>query len=341
MRDAMAKTSEDNNAGKKLVIAGAGAIGLTLAARLGISGFDVHLIARGSSLEIIRRDGIRLVDREGTHHTRIETTSARDARVADFLFLCSKSHDLPALVASVTHLITPGTVVVPVINGLPWWYFQGQNTGLGDYQIKNVDPSGILKECIPFQSIVGTTTMITAERKQPGYATTFNPLQLTLGEIDDRRSKRVDHLAAILERSGIRITKTTHIRNAVWTKVVRNLISNPVTAITGATLRQNFGDERLVAISQQMLDEVLPVITAYNCRIEVDPSQIIESGRKLGDVKTSMLQDLERGNELELASICDAVLEVAELQGISMPVTRAISHLAHFKSARSGHVAAA
>ncbi|QWW72573.1 ketopantoate reductase family protein [Rhizobium sp. WYJ-E13] len=337
----MIRTIEGDHARRKLVVAGAGAIGLTLAARLGLSRQDVHLIARGSSLDTIRRDGIRLIDMEGLHHVAIKTTSAEDGDAAEFLFLCSKSQDLPALAASVAHLVTPATAVVRVINGMPWWYFERLAGSWEGMQIRSVDPAGVLKACIPSHNIIGTTTMVTAERKEPGVALTFNPLQMTLGENNDILSERVDQLGSILEGAGFNVSKTARIRDAVWTKVVRNLISNPVTAITGATLRQNFGDAHLVAISRQMLDEALPLIAAYESRVEVEPAQIIESGRRLGDVKTSMLQDLERGNELELASICDAVLELADLRGIPMPVTRAVSDLAHFKSNRSAGVVAA
>jgi 2-dehydropantoate 2-reductase len=183
--------------------------------------------------------------------------------------------------------------------------------------------------------------MITVERTDTGVARTFNPLQMTLGELDDIETDRLRGLANILEKSGLIVRKASRIRDAIWSKVVRNLISNPVSAITGATLRQNFGDAHLVGISRQMLHEVLPVIQAYGARLEEDPQVILDTGRQLGDVKTSMLQDLERGNQLELASICDAVLELANLRGLEMPVTQAISNLAHFKSSQSSRNSAA
>ncbi|WP_269078868.1 ketopantoate reductase family protein [Sphingobium ummariense] len=58
---------------------------------------------------------------------------------------------------------------------------------------------------------------------------------------------------------------------------------------------------------------------------------MLSAARRMGSVKTSMLQDVERGNRLELASICDAVLELSDAYNISMPVTQAISSIAHFK----------
>ncbi|MEP7454103.1 2-dehydropantoate 2-reductase [Phyllobacterium sp. SB3] len=325
----------------RICVAGAGAIGLTIASRLLIGGFRVGLVARGESLSFIKENGIRLIDKEGDHRMPAEVGHATDFPPADILFLCPKSHDMPTLAASIKSLITSNTIVVPVINGIPWWYFDGKDDIWDGQQIVAVDPDGVLKQIIPSRQIIGVTTMITAERIHPGTARTFNPLQMTIGELDDRASDRLDDLASILGKSGFTVRKPLHIRDAIWTKVVRNLVSNPVTAITGATLRQNFGNSYLVDISKLMLHEVLPVIATYDAKLEVDPEMILESGWKLGDVKTSMLQDLERGSPLELASICDAVIELAKFHRIVMPVTQAISNLAHFKSSPDGDVFAA
>ncbi len=316
----------------RICVAGPGAIGLTIAARLLIGGFGVSIIARDKSLVAIRQEGIRLIDREGDHRLQVAVGNALDFPTQDILFLCPKSQDMTALSATVQPVIGPNTLIVPVINGIPWWYFDGQAGEWSGRRIMSVDPGGELKRYLPSPQIVGTTTVITAERLQPGTARTFNPLQMTIGDLDDQASDRVNKLAEILMGAGIETRVTSRIRDAVWTKVVRNLISNPVSAITGATLRENFGNQYLASISRQMLYEVLPVIAAYGARLEVDPDTILNSGRSMGDVKTSMLQDLERGSPLELASICDAVIELAQLHGIAMPVTQAITGLARFRS---------
>lgn len=328
----MSQLLEENDQVPSICVAGAGAIGITIAARFSIVGFRVRLIARGGSLASIRENGIRLLDKEGDHRSQVEVGRAADFGPQNILFLCAKSYDLPELAVSLQPLITSETTIIPVVNGIPWWYFDGEGEMWDGPVVRSVDPNGDLKKLMPSRQIIGTTTVITAERLGWGTARTFNPLQMTIGELDDRLSSRVGKLAAILKAAGIDVRVATRIRDAVWTKVVRNLISNPVTAITGATLRENFGNHYLSDVSRQMLREVIPVIEAYGAKLEVDPDAIIESGRMLGDVKTSMLQDFEKGNRLELASICDAVIEMAERQGIAMPVTEAVTGIAHFRS---------
>jgi 2-dehydropantoate 2-reductase len=320
----------------KICVAGAGAIGLTLAARLVIAGFRVNVLARGENLQAIRTDGIRLIDAQGEHHLHVVAGTASELPVQDIVFLCPKSQDMANLAEAVQPMLSEQTIIVPVVNGIPFWYFDGIGGNWNGRPIGVLDSEGIIKKHLPSRQIIGTTTIMTVERLKPGTARTFNPLQMTIGELSDQWSGRAEMLSEILNLAGIETRITNSIRDAVWTKVVRNLITNPVSAITGATLRENFGNRYLVDICRQMLDEVIPVISAYGARLEVDPETILSAGRKMGDVKTSMLQDLERGAPLELASICDAVVELAQTQGIAMPVTKAIIGLARFRSLADG-----
>lgn len=320
-------------------IAGAGAIGITLAARMQMSGNKVTLLTRDTRTSSFRQDGIRLIDHEGQHHLHPEVASTFDAGHFDVLFLCAKSHDLPGLAVSIQHLISNRTVVVPVVNGIPWWYFEGQGGSEGGRRIFAADPDGSLGKAIPWRQVIGTTTVITAEKTGRTSVVSSNPLQMTIGELTDEMTLRVTNIRAILEGAGISIRVAPRIRDAVWTKVARNLISNPLTAVTGATLDLNFADPHLGEISKAMLAEMLPVIDAYGASLEVPPEEILALGQKMGPIKTSMLQDLQLGRRLELATICDAVIELAEARKIEMPVVAAISRIAHFIDRRNGEAA--
>lgn len=326
---------------QQICVAGAGAVGLTLTARLMLGGYNVGLIARGESIGHIRKHGVTLVDGQGEHRVFPEVASAEGFREASHLFLCPKSQDMPHLAASVRHLISPETVVIPVINGLPWWYFDGEGGAWEGSLISAVDPEGRLKKIIPSRQVIGTTTVMTAERIDRGTVHAFNPLAMVVGELDDSNTPRLEATVTVLERSSITTRIAHRIRDAIWTKVVRNLISNPLTAITGATLSENFQDQYLADTSRQMLQEILPVLASYGAQLETSPEAILDLGKKMGNVKTSMLQDVERGNPLELAAICDAVLELAGRQSLQMPVTRAISNIAHFKGSRANRTLAA
>lgn len=312
-------------------IAGAGAIGLTLAARLSMAGHVITLVARGESLRATREKGVSLIDLEGDRRVPLNVVAAEELTVQDVLFLCPKSQDLPSLAAAVRHAISSETLLVPLVNGIPWWMLEKV---LPQRPAGRETPalSGTLGTILPRRQVLGTVTMITSERLGPGVARTINPLKITLGALSDEQDVRAAALAAHLTAAGISTTITEHIYDAVWTKVLLNLCSNPLSVTAGVTLGELFGDSQLRDISQRMLEEAVAVARAWGADIRQDVAELLAIGGRMGAVKTSMLQDFERDAPLELGAICEAVMDLAEPYGIDMPTTRAITNLAAYLS---------
>jgi len=148
------------------------------------------------------------------------------------------------------------------------------------------------------------------------------------GKVDDTDA---DSIAAALREAGVETRCVPAVRDTLWTKILANLTSNPLSVISGATLDAIYSDARLLPIVRQMLQEGLALAAAYGARITFDPISFIAEGAALGAVRTSMLQDYLAGRSLELAAIGDAVLELAQMQGIAMPVTERVIGLAHFR----------
>jgi 2-dehydropantoate 2-reductase len=324
---------------QRVCVAGAGAIGTVLAARLGGGGgpigIDLSVLARGQTLAVIRNEGLALVDLEGTHRVRPKVGRAADLGDQDVIFLCAKAQDLPSLAEAAAPLLGPETLIVPVLNGIPWWYFEGEGGRFQGRNVHAVDPEGRLKQLLPSDRVIGAVTYITAERPAPGMARTHNPLRMIIGEIDHRRSARVERLAAMLEAAGIVTQISERLRDAMWTKLIANLTAGPLSVVTGATLRDIYGDPWLSQVVRQLLDETLLTAAVYRARVELDPPALLAMGAGMGAVRTSMLQDFEKGQPLELSSICEAVIELAELHGLPMRMTRNITILARYKSART------
>lgn len=313
-------------------IAGAGAIGLTIAARLALKNQRVGLIARGRSLSTIRQHGVRLIDLEGDHNVMVDVGHAADFTPPDVLILCSKAQDLPDMAADIAHLVGDKTIVLPVVNGIPWWYFDGISGKDTGRNVKAVDPDGRLKEIFPSKQVIGAVTTITSERLEPGCVRSLNPLTMVIGEISHVSSDRALSLASTLTESGIETRVSERIRDTLWGKVIANLIANPLSVLSGAPLRDICSHPGLSQITRLLLDEGLLVAAAYGARMELDPDAMLAVGASKGDFKTSMLQDFERGRPLELGSICNAVIELAELRGIPMPLTRNVAAIAAYRS---------
>ena len=315
----------------RLCIVGAGAIGCTLAARLAATGQPVNMFARGNTLTALNENGVRLTDLDGEHNAPV---NASDDCVLlgeqDVVFLCVKAQSLPTLVPHLAPLIGPHTTVVPVVNGVPWWYFHGESGNMAGQPIQAVDPDGTLLASLDPAHILGCVVFITAETISPGQARSHNPHLMILGEPNNRKSQRLETIRQLIEDAGIEARASDRIRDSLWTKILANLTSNPLSVITGATLEELYSQPELTPLVGKILHEGLLTAAAYGARIDFDPPTFMKLGAGMGAVKTSMLQDYQHGRALELAAIGDAVVELAEHHGLGVPTTRDILSLARF-----------
>jgi 2-dehydropantoate 2-reductase len=328
----LSKSIANHDAEPRICIAGAGAIGIALALRLSLAGYEVNLLARGENLAVIQKNGISLVDASGAHKTRVTTGTVSELKTPDILFLCTKAQDLTRLGEAVQPLISDDTVIVPLVNGIPFWYFQGERGRFAGSTVNAVDPFGTLNHFFPARQIVGAVTMILAERIGFGVSRSFNPFRLIIGEIDNSMTPRVESLARILNASRISTTISARIRDPLWTKVIANLVSNPLSVLCDATLEHIFGTPSLLEIARKVFDEGLLAAASHGARVEFDFDGLARLGLDMGSFKTSMLQDYENGQPLELAAICGSVLELADLYQVAMSSTRDIATLAAYKN---------
>jgi 2-dehydropantoate 2-reductase len=148
--------------------------------------------------------------------------------------------------------------------------------------------------------------------------------RISLGEPDGARYDRCRRIAEALIASGLRCPITTHIRQEIWVKVLGNASLNPVSALTRATLVQMVRDPGVRSLIRSIMLEVEAVSGKLGMQLPVSIDQRIAGAEKVGEHKTSMLQDLEAGRPLELEAIVGAVVELGEKLGVPMPYARTI-----------------
>ncbi|WP_221798182.1 ketopantoate reductase family protein [Oceanobacter mangrovi] len=319
----------------KICIAGAGAIGCTLAARLAETGTTVNVLARGRTLEQLRANGIQLSDLDGEHHVQVNASDdAAELGPQDLILVCTKAPALADVLQQIQPMLQPETMVIPVVNGVPWWYFRGIESRFANENIRAIDPDGLLDQLVPAQHLIGAVVFITATRTAPGQVRSGNPHLMIMGEINHQLTERLEQVRQLIESAGIEARATDNIRDQIWTKIIANLTSNPLSVVTGATLEQLYSDPHLQPLVRRMLDETLLTAASHGARVRFDPQTIMEMGTGMGAVKTSMLQDYEAGAPLELANIGHAVVEMAERTGIDMPTTRQVLALTGFLTER-------
>lgn len=309
----------------KIAIVGAGAIGAFLGAKLALSGEDVYLIARGPHLRAMQADGVRVRSPEGDFEAHPTATDDYESiGPVDFLFLTVKAHSLTGIAPNLAPLLGPDTAVVSAQNGIPWWYFMGHGGPFDGESIESVDPGGVIAGAIDQSRIIGCVIYPSTAIVEPGVIEHIEGNRFSLGELDGSSSDRCKRLAGALIATGLRAPIRGHIRHDMWIKLLGNVVFNPMSALTGATLVEMVTHPETSATVRAVMAEADEVAQGLGVRLPFTVEQRMEGARKVGAHKTSMLQDLEAGRPMELESVVGVVIELGEKLGLPMPLTRTL-----------------
>jgi 2-dehydropantoate 2-reductase len=309
----------------KFLIAGAGAVGAYLGAKMARAGLDVTLFARGRQLQAIQARGVRVLSEEGDFNAYPKAASdLAQVGLVDVLFLTVKAHSLPALAPQLGSVIGSDTTVVSTQNGIPWWFFQGAGGELDGLRLEKVDPEGVLSSAIPVKQVLGSIIYFATDVTEPGVIRHTEGNRISLGEPDGTRSDRARRISEALIASGLRAPISTHIRREIWVKILGNVVFNPISALTGATLVQMARHPEVSQIVREVMRETEAVGHRLGFELPITIDQRIAGAAKVGEHKTSMLQDLEAGRPLELDAIVGAAVELGERLKVPMPHTRTL-----------------
>jgi 2-dehydropantoate 2-reductase len=309
----------------RIVIAGAGAIGGYIGARLALSGADVTLFARGPHLQAMSERGLRVRSPEGDFEVRPRVSGdLAGIGAADVVVLGVKAHSLSRLAPQLRTLFTSDTVVISTQNGIPWWYFQGHGGDLEGLCLESVDPGGVIAAAIDPARIVGSLAYFATEIVEPGLIRHIEGNRISLGELDGTRSERCRTIAEALIAAGFRCPITTRIRHEIWVKLLGNVSFNPISVLTGATLVEMVRHPEVSCLVRDVMTEAEAVAQCLEIELPISIDQRMAGAEKVGEHKTSMLQDLEAGRPMELEAVVGAVIELGGRLGVPMPATRAV-----------------
>jgi 2-dehydropantoate 2-reductase len=309
----------------RIVIVGAGAIGGYVGARLCAAGANVALVARGPHLHAMQQRGLSIRSPAGDITVTPEATEdLASLGPADVVMLGVKAPGLTSIAPCLPPLLGPGTAVVSMQNGLPWWYFQQDDDAVDALRIERVDPGGIIAGAIDRRRVVGSIAYLSAEVEAPGVIRHTEGNRISFGEPDGTRSDRARRIAEALIAAGFRCPVTTRIRHEIWVKLLGNVAFNPVSALTRATLEQLARDPETARLVRQVMTEVEGIARSLGLILPVTVEQRFSGAGNVGAHKTSMLQDYEAGRPLELDAVVGAVVELADKLGIPIPATQAV-----------------
>ena len=304
----------------KICIVGAGATGGYLGFKLINAGFDVSLVARGTHLKAMKHSGLTVIenDKEISCFPKC-SESMSDLGKMDYIFITLKAYSIPGLVNEISTMFKENTAVITAYNGIPWWYFFNIEGPFKNYRIKCIDPNNIQWNTITPERIIGCVVYPATEIIEPGVIKHIEGNRFSLGEPEGMQTERILKISKALVKAGIKAPIRSNLREEIWIKLIGNLAFNPLSVITGKTLDILASENEYRTIAYDAMEEASLIINQLGIKLKISIDQRIEGAAKVGAHKTSMLQDYEKGKELELDSLVVSIKEIGNLLGIKTP----------------------
>lgn len=295
-----------------ICVVGAGAIGGWIAARLALAGNEVSVVARDETLAAIDTLGLHITDGGETRCVAVATASdPAQLGVQDVVVLAVKAPALPGIATSLGTLIGPDTQIVPMLNGVPWWFT--------DDPLWSVDPEMTIRDALPIDRVAGCVVHASCFRSAPNHVTVKHAEKLILGDPGGGVNERIEALCTLFENAGIHCQKSDNVRRAIWYKLWGNATINPLSALTRSTADKLLEEPTVRAFMAEAMDELAAVGAAIDCPISESAEDRMAVTARLGAFKSSMLQDVEAGRAIELEALLGAPREIAHRVDVSTP----------------------
>lgn len=318
-------------------IIGVGAIGGWLAGAFADVGADVSLFARGATLEALNANGLRV--RRGEMEKIYRLPAGEDPTALpkpDVIVIATKGQSVGAAAPAVAAMCGEGTIVIPALNGIPWWFFRVPGVALEGTSLSSVDADGGIARTIDTGRVVGCVVHASAAVQAPGLIVVKGEDKLLLGEPDGTLSPRVSALCDLLKASPVNPQASGHIRHDIWTKLWGNMTMNPLSVLTGAGTGAMLDNPDMRALIASMMLEMQSMGSKIGLPLAMTPDDRMALTRKLGDFKTSMLQDALAGRPLETGPILGALVEIADRLNEPAPFIRAVHAMMRVREAALG-----
>jgi 2-dehydropantoate 2-reductase len=313
----------------RICVFGAGAIGGYIGAMLARKGeADVSLLARGPHLEAMKSKGLNLHMGGEQFTVRPQLSdSPSSLGVQDYILLTLKAHALPQVTDALQPLIGPSTAIVFGQNGIPWWYFYRHGGPHDGRRLESVDPGGVIWRKLGPERAIGAVIWQAAELKAPGIVVHKYGERMPIAEPSGEKSNRVQELSRLFSSAGIKSPVRSNLRPEIWLKLWGNLSFNPLSVLTGDTLAGMVADPGTRRAVKVMMMEAKSVAEALGIAFPVSMDDRIEMAGKVGEHRTSMLQDADAGRLTELDALLGSVIELGRITGVVTPTLELIYDL--------------
>ena len=321
-----------------ICIFGAGAIGGMIASLFKRAGMDITIVARGAHFEAINKKGLIFQSKEydlDICQSFKVVPDINDLEKFDIVISGLKAHSSNQTAKSISEILHKKSMLVTTVNGIPWWFFYKFSGQLNNYQIKSVDPQSLQWEYIRPERVIGSVVYPAALVAKPGLIKHLEGKRIILGEPDNSKSERIQELSKIFFAAGIKSPASKSIREDIWLKLIGNSSLNPISVILNSTLKEMCEQEDTISIIANMMKEIEEIGNKLDLKLKLDIEKRIDGAKKVGDHKTSTLQDYLMKKPIELDALTGSIIEIAEILGCEVPVTDTIYKITKYLAIRN------
>lgn len=286
----------------KIAVAGPGGVGGYYGGLLARSGMDVTFLARGKHLEALQKEGLRVKSYKGDFHVKIKATDDPSQTGACHMILfCVKSFDTAHVADLIAPMVRPETTIISLQNG--------------------VDNEELIGRTLGMEKVMAGIAFIGSRVEAPGLIVHSAAGNMTFGEVGGGFSERGEKILQIFRSCGIEANLSEDMKKVMWQKMVWNCGFNAITALTGCTVSEILSDKSTKETVQKAMEEVVSVARGLAISIALDlPQKTIAHTEKQGEIKTSMLMDMEKGRRMEIEALNGAVSKKGRELKVETPV---------------------
>ncbi|QWD93443.1 2-dehydropantoate 2-reductase [Polynucleobacter asymbioticus] len=318
---------------KICVIGGGGAIGGYLAVMLARAGNEVTVVARGATLAAIQERGLALIMDDQPEPLIAQVKAVEkitDVKNPDLVILAVKAHQVEPIVDDLANIMGPKTILIPMQNGIPWWYFQKLAGPFQDHSVETVDAGGKTKKAINPENIIGCVVYPATFTQAPGVIRHVEGNRFPIGELNGQVTERIQAVSEVMVAAGFKSPVLEDIRSEIWLKLWGNMTFNPISALTHGTLEGICQYPLTRELARSMMAEAQTIAEKLGVTFRVDIERRIAGAEKVGKHKTSMLQDLEAGRSLEVDALLGSVIELGKITETPTPCLNTVFALTKY-----------